>query len=229
MIVYHGGFQEVKEIDLSKCRTNTDFGQGFYVTKFKEQAEYWAKQVGLYHKTTGVISEFEFYEGTFTERLCDVKHFAGYTEEWLDFVVKNRDPQFTTLQHNYDIVEGPVADDKIKIRLTDYLNRKITKLDFLNELTYSNPSHQICFCTVKSLLTIKKNNTDQTLLIGHIGDLIIESFTNDYKLKEDVATDKFFTSTTFAQLADEKTKLYTKPWQEIYAMLKEELAQKQER
>ncbi|MCL2597848.1 MAG: DUF3990 domain-containing protein [Paludibacter sp.] len=37
MRVYHGSYTEIQEIDLSKCEIGKDFGQGFYVTKIKEQ------------------------------------------------------------------------------------------------------------------------------------------------------------------------------------------------
>lgn len=39
MILYHGSNFEFDTIDLSKCRPGTDFGQGFYLTPLKEQAE----------------------------------------------------------------------------------------------------------------------------------------------------------------------------------------------
>ena len=42
MQVYHGSYMEINEIDLSKCKPNKDFGSGFYVTKYKKQAESWA-------------------------------------------------------------------------------------------------------------------------------------------------------------------------------------------
>lgn len=46
MRVYHGSYTEINEIDLTFSRTSRDFGQGFYVTRFREQAEYWAKKKG---------------------------------------------------------------------------------------------------------------------------------------------------------------------------------------
>ncbi len=46
MKVYHGGYVEISEIDLSKSVINRDFGRGFYVTKLQEQAAYWAKRKG---------------------------------------------------------------------------------------------------------------------------------------------------------------------------------------
>ena len=38
MILYHGSNIAIDVIDLSKCRPNKDFGQGFYLTDIKEQA-----------------------------------------------------------------------------------------------------------------------------------------------------------------------------------------------
>jgi hypothetical protein len=37
------------------------------------------------------------------------------------------------------------------------------------------------------------------------------------------AADVYYISKTYTQLADENTKLYEKPWQEIYQMLLKEL------
>jgi hypothetical protein len=38
MKVYHGSYTVIHEIDLSKGELQRDFGRGFYVTKFREQA-----------------------------------------------------------------------------------------------------------------------------------------------------------------------------------------------
>lgn len=39
MFLYHGSNTDIKEIDLAMCRPYKDFGQGFYLTVMKEQAE----------------------------------------------------------------------------------------------------------------------------------------------------------------------------------------------
>lgn len=114
MKVYHGSYIKIEEIDLSKSIPNKDFGKGFYVTKFGEHAVNWAKVIGRKHKTEGFVTEFIYYDAEFTERLCSVKHFDSYNEDWLDFVVENRNPFGKT--HDYDIVEGPVANDKVQNR-----------------------------------------------------------------------------------------------------------------
>ncbi|MDR1116505.1 MAG: DUF3990 domain-containing protein [Tannerella sp.] len=48
-------------MDLTKGRNNLDFGKDFYVTGIRLQAEFWAARTGRFHKTEGVVSEFEFY------------------------------------------------------------------------------------------------------------------------------------------------------------------------
>ena len=147
MKVFHGSYTIVSEIDLAKGRNNLDFGKGFYVTNIRSQAEYWATRAGRYYETHGVVSEFEFYENAFEHFELKVLRFPGYTEQWLDFIVLNRDPKSPIPAHDYDIVEGPVANDDVYDRINDYLKGAVSKADFLRELTYHKPTHQICLCS----------------------------------------------------------------------------------
>jgi hypothetical protein len=214
----------IDEIDLSKCLPNKDFGQGFYVTKLKEQAKFWATRMGNKYHTSGVITEFLFYDSPFTERLCNVKHFNGYDEEWLDFIIYNRSP--LSQPHNYDIVEGAVADDDVANRIVDYLAGKISKSFFLEELKYHKPTHQICFCTVKSLLTLEKIDKEKCITVKNISTPIIKMLMIDNKVDENAASDILFSSTAFQKLSSGDNFIGNKNWQEIYEMLKSELSQK---
>ena len=40
--LYHGSNMEIDTIDLNRCRPNKDFGQGFYLTDIRKQAEFMA-------------------------------------------------------------------------------------------------------------------------------------------------------------------------------------------
>jgi len=112
MKVYHGSYTEINEIDLLKCKAGRDFGRGFYVTNILLQAEFWAARKG--RKTKGVVTEFEFDDFFFEDDIVKVLRFEGYTEEWLDFVILNRRNKSRKQQsHDYDIIEGPVANDDI--------------------------------------------------------------------------------------------------------------------
>ena len=223
MIVYHGSNVKIETIDLTKCRPHRDFGRGFYVTKFRKHAENLATNMGRKHHNEGVVTEFEYSENAFVKHICKIKHFETYDEEWLDFVVLNRNEDNPTPAHEFDIVEGPVADDKVQNRIVDYLAGNISKKDFLEELKWHEETHQICFCTDGALQTLKKkDDKKQVLTLLHIGEPIVERLVLDSGMDDKTAADTFFSSATFAKLADASTMLYEKPWEEIYEMLKTE-------
>jgi len=226
MEVYHGSYIKIDKIDLSKGQLNRDFGQGFYVTKFRKHAESWAEIIGGKYGTQGFVTEFTYYDTAFTERLCKVKHFEKYDEEWLDFIVLNRNPFSPTPAHDYDIVEGPVADDKVQYRLTKFLQGQIEKSVFLKELTYHETTHQICFCTMRALLCLDHKDKTFALRIADISETILSTLIIEKKSDEETVSNLFYNSDIFTQLSDESSKLYKKSWQEIYEMLKMELKYK---
>jgi hypothetical protein len=225
MKVYHGSDTLVSVIDLQKCKPNRDFGRGFYVTKLRSQAESMAKRVTKYSKKIPVVTEYEFDEYAYQDDDLNVLRFDTYNEDWLNFVVLNRNADKRRQVHEYDIVEGNVADDKIARNITKYLKGKISKQDFLEMLKYSEPNHQICFCTINSLqmLDFIENPTDISYEISEISESLLEALMLDNQINEVKAADLFYSSDTFAQLEDENSKLNLKPWQEIYEMLKKEL------
>jgi hypothetical protein len=224
MTVYHGSYIEIFEIDLSKSVINRDFGKGFYVTKLRRQAEYWATRKGKQNKTKGFVTEFQLPETAFTSYGMNVLRFADYSEEWLDFVVMNRMAESPENVHDYDIVEGPVADDDIATRITVYISGGITKAEFLEELKFKHTvSHQIALCTQKSLQMIKKAMSKPDLNEMAIDDAITQSLIVDFEMDDYQAIDTYFNSKTYSLLIDETTELYKKSWQDIYELLKQEM------
>ena len=220
--VYHGSYIEVPVIDLSKCEAGKDFGRAFYVTKFREQAEYWAKRKGRKSNSSGYITEYEYYENAFEQFKLKVLRFDSYNEEWLDFVVANRRSP-SAVSHEYDIVEGPVANDDISTRILDYLDGKVSKTDFLEELKFKHQeSHQIAFCTVASLQQLAWLNKKADSYYG-INDAIIQSLIKERNITEEKAVDLYFVSKTYKQLIDKTTGLSTKSWENVYDLLKNEL------
>ncbi|GHT03720.1 hypothetical protein AGMMS49525_09270 [Bacteroidia bacterium] len=226
MKVYHGSDTLVSVIDLQKCKPNRDFGRGFYVTKLRSQADDMAKRVTKYSKKNPVVTEYEFDEYAFEDVELKVLRFNDYDEKWLEFVVFNRNADKRKQPHDYDIIEGPVADDKITRNITKYLQKKISKEKFIEMLTHSEPNHQICFCTINSLQMLDyvgKHKANMNFSIEDISELLVERLMLDLQIDEMKAADLFYSSATFTQLADTETKLYEKTWQEIYQMLRNEL------
>ena len=219
MKLYHGSYTEISVIDLKKSKPYKDFGRAFYLTKYYEQAEIWADRLAGEYKKEGVVTEFEFDEYAYEDESLKVLKFDEYNEQWLDFIVFNRSKRNST--HEYDIVEGPVADDDVTQRIETYLEGKITKEEFLNELTYHKPTHQIAFCTLESLQMLEKVKKNK--FVNDIDDAITQTLVTEFDITEQQAIDFYFQSKTYGKLIDENTELYQKPWQEIYKLVKTEL------
>ena len=222
MKVYHGSYVEIIDIDLNVCEVGKDFGRGFYVTKLREQAEFWAKKKGSKKGKNSFVTEFDFNENTCRIMKLNVLRFDDYNDDWLEFVVLNRKNDTEQQAHDFDIVEGPVANDKIATEVDKYIEGLISKEQFLSDLTH-NPSHQICFCTMQSLQTLSQPKGKIDIAVYDIGDNIVQSLMLDYEKTEIEAMDIYYTSNTYTQLADETTEYYRMPWTEIYDMLKKEL------
>jgi len=224
VLVYHGGYVPIEEINLEKCRPYTDFGKGFYVTKFKNHAENWAKKIGKHHNSDGFVSVFNFIESSFVDYICKKKTFNGYTEEWLDFIVENRNEESTVPLHNFDIVEGPVANDKVQNKLQYYIRGDISKKDFLEDLTYHEETHQVCFCTLASLQTLKYVDRDLTKYIELISENVLNALVKDKEIDVNQASELFYSSKMFKDIADKETGLYKRNLEEIYKIFLGEVA-----
>ena len=133
MILYHGSNIVIGQIDLTKSKPNKDFGQGFYLSDNESQAlemaEFKAMQLG----GDPIVSRFEFDDTIMSDTSLKVLRFEEYSEEWADFVLKNRDGVAT---EKYDIVYGPIANDKVGLQIRKLKDCSIDKKEFLNRLKY---------------------------------------------------------------------------------------------
>jgi len=150
-----------------------------------------------------------------------IRKFDGYTLEWLDFIELNRANKTDAPLHDYDIVVGPVADDKVIRNMPDYESGIISAQEFLEMLQYEN-SHQICFCTQKSLDTIEAVSYEEYHKIKDVGLSVVYYLQMNDGMSEEDAQNFYYESETCRQLSSEDTGLYMKSWEEIYDMLKKE-------
>lgn len=141
-VVYNGSNCKVDKPEIRTGKYTKDFGNGFYCTILKEQAKKWAKKY-----KTPVLNLYEYDE----EPNLKIKEFTIMTEEWLDFIVYCRNGK----EHGYDIVIGAMADDQVYNYVTDLIAGNITREAFWELAKFKHPTHQIAFCTEKSLKTIK--------------------------------------------------------------------------
>lgn len=110
MKLYHGSNVEVRKPSLKKSRKKTDFGRGFYTTTHKEQAEHWTSiKIDRAKSGKRIVSVFEVDDALLTNSELKIREFNGPDEDWLNFVVDSR----KGIEHDYDLVFGPVANDKV--------------------------------------------------------------------------------------------------------------------
>jgi hypothetical protein len=79
------------------------------------------------------------------------------TDEWLEFVVNCR----RGILHDCDIVEGPMADDQIWDYVEDYVLGTISKQAFWELVKFKYPTHQIVFCSIDALKTLKFEGSEK--------------------------------------------------------------------
>ena len=133
--IYHGRKKKKKKPQI--------ITSGF----LEKQAKKWAltKRGGSY------VSIFNYQPSDDLKVLS----FPVMTDEWLDFVVDCR----RGIKHDYDIVEGPMADDQIWDYVEDFMEGNITREAFWVLAKFKYPTHQIVFCTEKSLDSITFENS----------------------------------------------------------------------
>ena len=152
MKLYHGCICKFEQPDLNIINHKTDFGAGFYTTTDYNQALKWSKIKKKRKNDNSVKRYVNVYEYTPNNNL-NILNFKSATEEWLKFVFINR--QSDNLLHEYDIVEGPVADDNLYQVLLMYENGTLNVLETIKRLKTYVLSNQLSFHTCDALNTLK--------------------------------------------------------------------------
>ena len=88
--------------------------------------------------------------------------FESPTEEWVDFVMKNRTEK--GFDHDYDLVYGPVANDKVYAAFALYEGGLIDKNTLIAELKTYKLVDQYLFHTPQALEYIKFEEAKEVTL-----------------------------------------------------------------
>lgn len=158
MILYHGTNIAFDTIDLSKSKPNKDFGRGFYLSADLEQAKELAQvRVELLGGNV-VIQKYEFDENLLTSESLCVKIFEDYTKEWAEFILANRNQYAdNSALHDYDIVIGPIANDRVGLQLWKFLSQDIDMKTLIKRLKYMKGiTIQYYFGTERAVKLLKK-------------------------------------------------------------------------
>ena len=162
MTLFHGSYMTVQNPLVKLGRKKVDFGQGFYLTKLRPQAESWAIAIAERkgRNTLPTVSSFLFDFDAVKSDGFRVKIFESYNLEWLEYVVDCR--RGGAKQQQYDLIEGGVANDNVIDTVEDYENGIITAEQALGQLRYKAVNHQICILNqeiVDKYLVYKSSET----------------------------------------------------------------------
>lgn len=148
--LYHGSTVAVKNPEILTPARTLDFGKGFYTTTDFDQARKWALNKKRILKTdSAVVSVFETDDDFLEKHDLNILNFRKADEKWLDFVLANRtDINFT---HNYDIIKGAVANDRVYASINAFENGFMEKKTLLKELKTWVYVNQISFHTERAL------------------------------------------------------------------------------
>ena len=142
--LYHGSHIEVKEPLTNVGRKNLDFGQGFYLTNIKEQAESWSEIIATRkgRNVQAIVSVYNFDYFKAKNIGYRFNEFETYNIEWLKFVVGCRKGK--DVFSEYDIVIGGAVNNEIADIVDNYEKGIVTAEQALGMMRNKNVNHQIC-------------------------------------------------------------------------------------
>lgn len=149
IILFHGSNVKIEKIDLSLCNPYKDFGQAFYLTTDKAQAMDIANARVDILGGEPEVNAFCFDEKLLTDGTLSFRSFDAYTEQWADFIYQHRDETLVPpYQHSFDVVYGPIANDRVGLQIRNYRLGNIDRKEFLRRLKFMKGiTFQYAFCT----------------------------------------------------------------------------------
>lgn len=147
MKLYHGSLEVVSEPRIITPNRTLDYGRGFYTTTSYEQAEQWVRRRRGTQHSVGYVNVYELAD-ILPEEIKQLR-FDTPTEEWVDFVMHNRTER--GFEHSFDIVYGPVANDRVYAAFALYESNLLDKEGLIRELRTYELVDQYLFHTEQSL------------------------------------------------------------------------------
>ncbi len=146
MIVYHGSTEIINTPDVTHSKKYLDFGKGFYLTTFEEQAQKWAIRKSMRQGKKAVVNIYKMIDNWESYRVLS---FEKENEKWLEFVCACRKGE--SINTDYDIIIGNVADDDVFKTVDMYFRGLWDKKKVLEELRYYKMNNQICIVSQETI------------------------------------------------------------------------------
>lgn len=152
MNLYHGTYTDFTQIDLSLSQKGKDFGKGFYLSDNYDQAYNMAVFKSIQFNGNPIVLQYEFDESLLYDGELSFSKYEEYSREWAEFVLKNRVNMSDVNIHTYDVVYGPIANDKVGVQIRNLIEQNIDMDIFLKRLKYMQGiTFQYFFGTEKAI------------------------------------------------------------------------------
>lgn len=145
MKLYHGSTLCIEHPDVRFSRSHLDFGKGFYCTSLRSQAENWALRKALRAGAAPIVTVYEM------DKPIDELNILRFSDDraWLDFVCSCR--KGGSEYQSFDIVVGPVADDRVYDAVDLYYRGIWDASTTLEAIRFYQRSDQYCFVTQRAI------------------------------------------------------------------------------
>ena len=158
---YHGSRHGIEgEIDVERNKEKTlDFGHGFYLgTTFKQSSTFVAAE----SEGKDRVYKFSFsLDGLDFLELRDIGwvFFVAYNRKKIPDTPENQHlirQVRKVINHGYDVIIGPIADDKMAISMDNFFNNNISYGQLIRCLTQLDIGDQYCLKTKKACNNLKR-------------------------------------------------------------------------
>ena len=165
MTLFHGGLVAVgnPQIMSRASYRPLDFGTGFYTTTSYDQASRWVRNRLDRNPSaqSGFVTTYEFDEAAFATAGLTRLDFPvnPVTVEWFRFIMRNR--KLRNPEHGYDLVAGPVANDRVYTVILQYESGFLSEEEAVARLNPHRLAGQVLFHTERSLSFLRKVSTTE--------------------------------------------------------------------
>lgn len=186
LILYHGSKSGIKGSIEPISREKCDFGKGFYLGTEKLQPLtlicnednpiiYRIKLNTLHLKIYTIEASLEW--------AMLMAYYRGYLNDYKDTAIYNK---YSSLCNGYDVIIGPIADDRMYRVMNSFFNKEITDIQLLNSLSSLKLGIQyVCKTdTACKELTIIEEKLLTKLELAILKDISIERRNEGIKLTE---------------------------------------------
>jgi hypothetical protein len=153
MLLYHGSNLIVEKPRLIPQSRGLDFGAGFYLTTSEAQARKFSSSVVKRRNSGAPTVNIYEYDEVNANKTLDIAVFPEPNAIWLEFVRDNRLKTYVGKQ--YDVIFGPVADDRVYQTIQALVIGQFTVEAALVALKPHKLFDQYCFATEKALTMLK--------------------------------------------------------------------------